>query len=837
MNWLCLRPLVTAALVLVLPSTGEARQTAAPRASASRALATKAAPALPSRELLDKYCVTCHSQRLKTQNLVLENLDLSNLAANAPIFEKIITKLRVNQMPPTGAPRPDPAAARTFVSALEAALDGRAKTTLNPGYVPTHRISRIEYVNAIRDLLGMEVDGASLLPADSAAVGFDNDSGVLKVTPALMGRYVSTATKISRLAVGSLEIRPVSYVFKVPEYLRQETRMSDDQPFGTFGGAAFSYAFPLDGEYTIKLRLKRANLYDVIRGLEYDISMEVRLDRTLVRRFDIEAKYPGPDPGILVAPTEEDVEGYERHQFRLNADNDLEARVAVKAGSRMVSAAFIDAPTLFERLPGRSRAYKTLIDNDDADTPGIDTIEVAGPYNPQAAGDTAARRRIFLCQPTRGAEEAACAGRILRTLARRAYRRPVTESDTAALMQFYRRGREGGSFEAGVERALEALLVSPHFLLRTEHRPTSSKRSGMVERVSDIELASRLSFFLWSSIPDETLLALAEQGRLSSPAVLDKQVRRMLADPRASAFVSNFASQWLITRNVSTQDLDPGVFPDMDANLQGAISREMELFMDSQVRENHSVVDLLTADYTFLNERLARHYGVPGVYGSHFRRVTVADSRRFGLLGKGAVHMVSAYANRTSVVLRGKWILEYLLDAPPPPPPPNVPTLRDSDARQPTTLRERMEQHRKNPVCASCHAAMDPLGFALESFDASGRLRTTDNGVPLDTSSVLPDGSKLDGIAGLREFLVGPRRDVFVRTVTKKMLGYALRRQVEYFDMPTVRQVMQDAARDGHSWGSIISGIVRSTPFQMRRVPDAIVPVATSAARTEGNAR
>ncbi len=776
--------------------------------------------AAPSRGLVDKYCVTCHSRRLKTANLVLEGFDLADVKANGPALEKILTKLRVNQMPPSTAPRPDESAKRAFMAELEASMDAAITRAPNPGYVPAHRISRVEYVNAIHDILGIEVDGASLLPADSAAVGFDNDSGVLKVTPALMSRYVSAATKISRQAIGSADIRPVSFVYRVPEYLRQETRMSEDLPFGTFGGAAFRYAFPLDGEYLIKLRMKRANLYDVVRGLDYDVNIEVRLDKSIVRRFEIEAKYPGPDPGILVSPTPEDVEGYQRHQFRLNADNNLEVRLPVRAGSRMVSAAFADAPTLFERVPMRPRAFKSLIDNDDADTPGIDSIEVSGPFNAVSSGETDARRRIFSCRPARVADEEPCAARIFSGLARRAYRRPVTKADVTPLLAFYRRGRQGGSFESGIERALEALLVSPHFLLRVEHSPAVAGAAGS-QRISDIELASRLSFFLWSSIPDEPLLLLAEQGRLSSGGELERQVRRMLADPKAAAFVDGFSSQWLITRNVQQQNLDPALFPDVDANLQGAIGQEMELFMRSQVQEDHSVLDLLRADYTFLNERLAKHYGVPGVYGSHFRRVTLRDSHRFGLLGKGAVHMVSAYANRTSVVLRGKWVMEYLLDAPPPSPPANVPPLKESDAKKPTTLRERMEQHRSNPVCSSCHSAMDPLGFALESFDASGRWRTSDEGVLLDTVSVLPDGSKLDGVAGLRQFVLDQRRDSFVQAAARRLLGYAMRRQVQYSDMPTVRQVLREAAKDDYRWSSLILGVVRSMPFQMRSRPDA----------------
>ena len=807
------RVMLGVAITLLCGASGAPRHVEA-RGGAQQTAAT------PARGFLDTYCVTCHNARLKRGELILEGMNLADVTAAAPVLEKIVSKLRVGQMPPPGRPQPDAAAKQAFVSGLETALDEAAAAAPNPGYVATHRISRLEYVNAIRDLIGLEVDGAALLPADSAGAGFDNDSGVLKVTPALMARYLSAATKISQLAMGSPALRPVVHVHRISDYLRQETRMSEDLPFGTYGGTAFRHTFPLDGDYVIKLRLKRANLYNVIRGVNDDLEIEVRFDRTLVRRFKIEAQYPGSDWGTLVSPAEDDLEGLARHDFRLTADDDLEFRIPVAAGTRLVSAAFTGWPVVFQRVSTRRSSIKTAVDTDDADSPGIDMVEISGPYGATSAGDTATRRRILVCRPNSPQDEEPCAERILRTLARRAYRRPVTATDVGDLLEFYRRGRAEGSFDDGIERALEALLASPSFLLRIEESVAGAD-PGTIQRISDIDLASRLSFFLWANIPDDELLSLAERGALSDPAVLEQQIDRMLSDPRATAFINNFAGQWLITRNAASHALDPGLFPDVDRNLEDAIVREMELFLESQVRDDRSVLHLLSADYTFLNERLAKHYGIPDVYGSHFRRVPLDDEGRFGLLGKGAVHMVTSYANRTSVVLRGKWILESLLDSPPPSPPPNVPSLADNDASKPTTLRERLEQHRSNPVCAVCHQAIDPLGFPLESFDASGRLRTADGGVPLDTASVLPDGTKLDDVTDLRKFLVEKRADVFVQTVTQKLLAYAVRREIEYYDMPTVRQVMREAARDDYRWSSLITGLVKSAPFQMRRVPEA----------------
>jgi hypothetical protein len=773
--------------------------------------------AAPSRDLFDKYCVSCHNARLKTGNLSLENVSLTDVSANAPTLEKVVAKLRLEQMPPPGKPQPDPAAKRVFVSALEGALDKAATVNPNPGYVRAHRLTRLEYVNAIRDLLGLEIDGPALLPDDAAAVGFDNDSGVLNVTPTLVARYVSAATKISRLAMSSSEIRPTIYLHRAPRYVRQETRMGEDQPFGTIGGTSFRYVFPLDGEYSFKLRLQRAEQYETIRGLDYDINIDVRIDKKVVRRFKVEAKFPGHDYGGLIAPPEDDVENRLRHDYRLNADNDLEFRIAVKAGMHLVSAAFTGSVPSFEHVPNQPRSYKISLDQEDAPAPGIDKVEITGPYNAEVVNDSASRRKILECHPAGVTEEDPCAERIVRALAQRAYRRPVTAGDVQPLLEFYRKGRAKGRFDDGIERALEALLASPDFLFRAEK--SLGAAPGSLYRIGDIELASRLSFFLWSSIPDDALLSLAVRGKLSDPVVLEEQVRRMLADSRATAFIDNFTNQWLITRNASSQELDPERFPDFDGNLSDALVREMELFLDSQVRDDRSVLDLLRADYTFLNERLAKHYAIPNVYGSHFRRVTLTDERRFGLLGKGAVHLVSSYANRTSVVLRGKWILEYLLDAPPAPPPPNVPELKASDARKPTSLRQRMEQHRSNPVCSACHSAMDPYGFAMENFDPTGRWRTTDEGVPVDTASSLPDGTKIDGIIGLRTFLVEKRGEAFVRTVTRKLLAYAICRGIEYYDMPAVRQIMKTAAQNDYRWSSLIMGIVQSKPFRMGRVP------------------
>ena len=626
---------------------------ASPSPQAGAAVEREQAPEAPSRALFDRYCVTCHNERLQTAGLMLDRLDVSRVHANAETLEKVVRKLRSGQMPPEGRPRPDAEAIDAFADALEAALDHAAAADPNPGRVASRRLNRLEYVNAIEDLLALEIDGEALLPSDMAGFGFDNNADVLSITPALMSRYIAAATKISRTAVGSPDNRPVMQVYKVG-YERRDVRRGEDMPFATHGGLAVRHTFPLDGEYLFAIRLKRNETIETIDGIaEDEHQIELRVDHALVRRFAIGGKFPGPDPGMLIAVPEDDVEGQRLHEYRMTADHALEVRVQVNAGTRLVSAGFTDsAPS----------------PNVPADLPGIDMLYISGPFNGTVPEDTPSRRRIFTCSPADGgvAAEEACAREIIGSLARRAYRRPVDDADVDPLLSVYREGRSARDFEAGIERALEALLSMPSFLLRVERQPVDT-RPGAVYRLTDLELASRLSFFLWKSIPDDELLDLAVRDRLRDPQVLAGQVRRLLADSRATRFLNDFVGQWLQIRNIHSQDPDGALFAGFDDSLRTAMVRETELFFESQVREDRSIPELLQADYTFLNEQLARHYGVEDVYGSRFRRVWWTDDRRHGLLGHASLLTVTSYANRTSVVLRGKWVLETLLGSPPPP--------------------------------------------------------------------------------------------------------------------------------------------------------------------------
>lgn len=769
------------------------------------------------RTLLDRYCVTCHNERLKTAGLMLDKIDVTHVAAHAEVLEKVTRKLRAGQMPPAGRPRPEKAAMEAFATALEAALDRAASAVPNPGRVAVHRLNRLEYVNVIRDLLALDIDPA-MLPVDNPGVGFDNNADVLSVTPALMARYMSAATKVSRLATGNRAIRPTSQVYEASEFAHQDVRMGEDLPFGTHGGLVARHAFPLDGEYAFEVRLQRATVANTIRGLDDEHEIQVRIDHVLVKRFRVGGEHKGYDPGLLNAIPEDDIKGHQLHTYRLTADEHLKFRMPVKAGTRLVTAAFTDiAPSVSEVVPLKPSSRKRSNDSDDADDPGIARITIAGPYEATAAGNTPSRRRIFVCRPARASDAEPCARTILRTLARRAYRRPVTDADLGELMSLYKIGSQEGDFDAGIELALEALLASLSTVFRIEHEPAGAT-PGMVYRLSDLELASRLSFFLWKSIPDDGLLEVAAKGRLHDPTVLAQQVRRMLADPKARRWMDDFVGQWLTMRNIEAHEPDPDVFPEFDDNLREAMAKETQMFFESQVSEDRNALDLLRADYTFLNDRLARHYGVPNVYGSHFRRVPVTDERRLGLLGHASLLTVTSYADRTSVVLRGKWVPENLLGAPPPPPPNNVPPLEENKpGAAPKSLRERMERHRKSPVCAACHAPMDPLGFVLENFDGTGRWREKDGAASIDAASTTTDGATIDGPAGLRLYLLS-RRAEFLRTVTEKLLAYAIGRELEYYDAPAVRQLVRNAAQEEYRWSSLILGVVKSAPFQMRRV-------------------
>ena len=761
--------------------------------------------AAPSRELLDRYCVTCHNARLQTAGLALDRVDVAQVAVNAEVLEKVVHKLRSGQMPPEGRPRPDDAVIDRFATALESALDRAATERPNPGRVPSRRLNRLEYVNVIEDLLGLEVKGEELLPSDMAGFGFDTNADVLSITPALMARYITAATKISRAAVGSPDNRPVMQVYQVG-FERRDARAGEEMPFATHGGLAVHHHFPLDGEYVFAIRLKRNDTIETIDGIaENEHHVEVRIDHALVEQFAIGGKFPGPDPGQLIAAAEDDIEGQRLHEYRMTADHELEIRLPVQAGTRLVSVAFTDSAPSPQPASG---------------LPGIDKLYISGPFDGTVPTDTVSRRRIFTCRPSSESDQDAeqCAREIITALMRRAYRRPVTVDDVEPLLGIYREGRRDRDFEAGIERALEALLSMPKFLMRVEREPVDT-RPGEVYRVSDLELASRLSFFLWRSIPDEELLDIAERGELSDPATLARQVRRMLGDRRSTRFMDDFVGQWLQIRNIFSQDPDGALFARFNDTLRSAMVRETELFFRSQVREDRPIRELLRADYTFLNEQLARHYGIDDVYGSHFRRVTWTDDRRHGLLGHASLLTVTSYANRTSVVLRGKWVLENLLGAPPPPPPPNVPPLAENDRQQPTSLRERMEQHRASPVCASCHARMDPLGFALEHFDAIGRWRENDEGAQIN-ATIIWKGETIGSQRAFREALL-ESGDEFIRTVTEKLMTYALGRGVDYYDAPTIRRIVRGLARDDYRWSSLVLGIVGSESFQMRRAPDA----------------
>ncbi|MEE8131074.1 MAG: DUF1592 domain-containing protein [Vicinamibacterales bacterium] len=767
------------------------------------------------QQVIKRYCVGCHNERTKTAGLMLDQVDLDHVGQDPAVWEKVVRKLRTGLMPPDGRPRPDAATYTSLVSHLETALDKASGANPNPGWpAEVHRLNRAEYTNAIRDLLGLEVDGRALLPADDSGYGFDNIGDVLTVSPGLMARYMSAAAKISRRAVGDPTLRPGATMYKTSPLLLQEGRMSEDLPFGSRGGLAVRHHFPLDGEYLFKISLERP-LNQPVSGTGH--KLEFRLDHGLVKLFDF------------------DTDEYKRAGSGAGVGGLLEVRLPVKAGARLVTASFIgrlDRSIPYDARPPNppvaSFQYSRVPIN-----PIVFSIQVVGPYNGEVPVDNAdahSRQAIFICQPQTPADEDPCARDILRHLSRRAFRRPVTQADVEPLMASYRAGyQDDGGFEAGIKWALEALLVSPEFLLRVERHP-GTVLPGTPYRVSDIDLASRLSFFLWSSIPDEALLALGEDGTLSDPDVLDQQVRRMLDDPRSSALTANFAGQWLYLRNLRTAAPNGLLFPTFDDNLREAFRRETELFFDSQVREDRSVLELLSADYTFLNDRLARHYDIPGVYGSHYRRVQYPDDRRAGLLGHGGILMVTSHPNRTSPVVRGKWLLENMLGSPPPPPPPDVPALAENDeGLESKTVRQRMEEHRANPVCAACHAKMDPLGFALENFDAVGQWREIDSqaGAPIDPSGALPDGTPFTTPAEFRAaLLTEPWRSEFLNTVTEKLLTYAIGRGLEYYDAPAVREIAREADTVGSTWSSIVQGIVQSAPFQMRRMPDANAVIA-----------
>jgi len=811
--------------------------------TSARQTAPTPAPAQPSslatvapRAVLDKYCISCHNQKTRTAGLALDTLDAANPNANAEVWEKVIARLQQGSMPPPGRPRPDAATYHAVASALESEIDLAWAANPNPGRIgAVHRLNRVEYNNAIRDLFALDIDVKPLLPGDETADGsFDNFADSLSISTAHLERYLSVARQVTRLATGLSPAVPKLETFEIPLHVTQDDRQGEDTPFGSRGGIAVRYNFPVDGEYSFKVRLQR-QYQDYLKGMGWPQQLDIRLDGKLLKRFTVggggqgrpaATSYAGDgEPGFAGDPEWEEY-------MQLTGDKGLEVRVPVSAGPRTVAATFVREMFEPEGLPQPvQRARVIADDNVPMEYANVNWLQIGGPYKSAGpAKDTPSRRAVFVCQPKAAAEEPACATKILSRMARLAYRRPVTGADTQMLMKFFEDGRrDGKSFESGIQFALERMLVDPDFLVRVHRDPSAGPKPKAQSRdttyhISDIELASRLSFFLWSSIPDDRLLSLAERGQLSNPAVLEKETRRMLADPRAvDALVNSFAAQWLNLRRVDEVVVDPYKYPNYDLSLMQGFQKETELFVGSNIKDDRPVSELLDANYTFLNEKVARHYDIPGVYGSRFRRVTLPDrNQRGGLLAQGALMATTSYPDRTSPVLRGKWLLNNIFGLPIPAPPPGVDTNLDNKPGSANlAIRERLSQHRVNPTCSSCHSVIDPLGFALENFDVIGGWRTNDEkGNPVDASGTTVSGAKVEGLAGLRALLLA-QPDQFPRTVTEKLMTYALGRMLQYYDRPPVRKIVRDAAASNYRWSSIIVGIVKSPTFLMRTAPSS----------------
>jgi cytochrome c551/c552 len=836
-------------------------------AAAAEMHAQPAAPPASGDAFLKQYCVNCHNPKLKTGGLSLDGVDVRDASHNGEMLEKVVLKLRSGAMPPAEARRPDHATANAFLASLESSLDRASAAHPNPGRpLMLHRLNRVEYLTSVRDLLDVELnpDDSGLLPPDDKSYGFDNNGDVLGLSPLLLERYLSIARRVTTAALGPASLGPNVYTRRVPYELPQ-TKWIEGLPFGTRGGLAFSYRFPADGEYSIHIKLQRR--YDRIIGIDRYVGgsdadekplrerVEIELDGKPVGLFaigmdqTIRESLDGPIDKFLPLngiPGEEPVKKLTREeqvQRGGNADAALEVRIPVNAGERQISAAF-----LARFVPVASGVREQFISGT-AGPPqpmGIDSVIVSGPFTTKhvaGPGDSASRKRVFTCWPAGESEELPCARKILAALAHRAYRKPVSDAEMQDLVRAYKEGRNDGDFESGIGMGLRQLLMDPAFLFRVERDPVGIA-SDTPYRVTDLELASRLSFFLWSSIPDESLLALAEHGELRKPGVLDAQVHRMLADPRAKSLVANFATEWLALRMIEGVKPDPIIFPEFDEGLRRAFERETELLLESVLLGDHSVMELLNANYTFVNERLARHYGIPDVYGDQFRRVTVTDGIRGGLLGQGSILTATSYPNRTSPVVRGKWILETLLGSPPPPPPPNVPALPEAEATgKVLSMRDRLSEHRANPECASCHARMDPLGFAMENFDATGKWRTVESTGPadktrnpIDATGQLADGTKFDGAKGLRQALQEHSSE-FAYRVTERLLTYALGRGSDWYDAPSIRAVVSQAKKEDYRFSALLLGIVESTPFQMRLSQHVDTPTQTarSAKSSGGN--
>ena len=777
-------------VMAVVRLDGQSRRPAAPSAPAT---------AEKQKALVDQYCVTCHSNRVKTANLSLEGLDFARVADRAELWEKVVRKLRAGVMPPPDVRRPALAEYEGLRDWLEGEIDRHATTKSNPGAVVLHRLNRTEYAHAVRDLLDLEVDVAALLPPDDIARGFDNIAGSLTISPTLLESYATAAARVSRMAVGYWKT-PVEATYLAPGDTSQNHHI-EGLPFGTRGGMLVRHDFPADGEY--KFAIQNFGIGSYVPGEQ----LELIVDGERAHLF----KYQGI--------------GLSQGMAGDQGDGILEVTVPVRAGSRTVAATFL-ATNLRPSLDLIKQYDRKSLENNSIPQlqyyPAIGFLRVSGPFNAQRPEDSRSRRKVFACRPATAAQEEPCARQILTALARRAYRRPATAGDVSTLIDFYQQGRKDGTFDEGIELALRRVLTSPQFLVRAEKEPAAVP-VGQPYRITDLELASRLSFFLWSSIPDDELITVASQGRLSAPRVLEQQVRRMLKDPKSAALVTNFGQQLLYLRNLPATSPDGIFYPDWDDELRKSFQRETELFFESIIREDRSVVDLLTADYTFVNERLARHYGIPNIYGSHFRRVPLGPSLdyRRGILGKGSFLSVTWTQNfRTSPVKRGVWVLENILGTPPPEPPPNVPALEDSAAgsKKVLTLREQMTLHRANPTCAGCHKIMDPIGFALDNLDADGKWRAKqggEGGTPIDAAVTLYDGQTVNGPVGLRQALLrySPQ---FVAMMVEKLMTFGLGRGVEYTDMPAVRGIVTDVGKDNHRFSAIVLGVVGSPQFQMR---------------------
>lgn len=766
------------------------------------------------RATVNQYCVICHNDITLQAGFSLQQADLENVADHADVWEKVLRKLRSRAMPPSGVPRPDDATYDALANYLETALDQQADILPQPGRPSLRRLNRSEYMNSVRDLLGVDILDDTILPADDTMFGFDKIANVLTLSPLLAEQYISAARKVRRLALGDADAPPLFEIYSVSGYLMQTGWMGEDMPFGSRGGTSIDHHFSMDGEYVLQVSLHR-NSREYIRGLTETHQFEVRLDGRKIKQIQIGGEKHGESAGIFSSGTSGDVE---QEHYERTADKALEARFFAKAGTRKLTVTFLDEDTVPEEplYPPHTlydfAQYKGGV-------PAVHTVAVGGPFEANGIGNTASREKILVCRPKKNNDEA-CARQIISTLARRAYRRVPTGDELDELMVFYRQGKTQG-FEQGIGLAIERMLAGPEFLFLVVQTPAAAS-SGDLFQISDLELATQLSLFLWSTIPDEELLQLAENGRLSRPAILEQQVRRMLDDPRSATLVDSFAAQWLHLGKLNVMQPNTDLFPYVDDNLLQDFRSETELFFDYILRNDRPLLELLNADYSFVNERLAAHYGIEGVYGDHFRKVQLPDPSRGGLLSQGSILTVTSYPNRTAPVIRGKWILDNILGAPPPPPPANVPGLRtENDEGKVLNMRQQMEQHRADPVCASCHKIMDPLGFALENYDAIGRWRKIDAAsfTPIDASGTLPDGTPFVGPLELRQVLVEHRQEDFILTAIEKLLTYALGRGVDYHDAPVMRDIMRESAPDDYRLSSLIMAVVKSTPFTMRRVP------------------